>query len=605
MTAAIPRSLPLDVALKQAIANHQAGRLHEAERLYRAILQTQPYHPDANHNLGVLAGQVGQHAVGLPYLKTALAINPSKGQYALSYAEALLLTGQTKEALDILQTARKHGLNSPAAQALRRRAEVAALNSAANGEAPTPAEMSQLVALFNAGRHAELEGRTRLLVEQYPDSGFAWKVLGASLKAQGKEALPALHKATELLPDDAAARYNLGTALEALGQLDGAVASYRRALEIKPDFAEAHCNLGAVLQALGQLDGAAASYRRALEIKPDLADAHNNLGSALEALGQLDGAVASYRRALEINPDFAEAHCNLGAVLQAVGQLDGAVASYRRALEIKPDYAEAYGNLGGVLKAQGKLDDALACFQQQFRLMPKNGEAQHHIASLTRNNTERAPIQYVEKVFDGYADKFDTHLLQVLKYEAPERLVALVTQHSTPPAEKWNVLDLGCGTGLVGLAIAPFARQLVGVDLSPKMLEKARARNIYQRLERADLLTMMQGEKASSYDVIVAADVFIYIGKLDEVIGEIKRLLCPDGVFAFSIEALGTLSNEEASRGAQQEYQLENTGRYTHSANHITRLASANGFLSMEMAATQIRTEHDKPVNGYLVLWKS
>ena len=481
-----------------------------------------------------------------------------------------------------------------------------------NAESPqqplvlTAEQISQLIALYNAGRYVELEIRARLLVEQYPNSGFAWKVLGVSLQVQGKDGLPALQKAAELLPDDADAHSNLGNALKDLRQLDDAVASYRRALEIKPDYAEAHCNLGVALKGLGQLDDAVASYRLALEIKPDYAEAHNNLGNALADLGQPDDAVASYRRALEIKPDYAEAHNNLANALADLGQLDDAVASYRRALGIRPDYAEAYGNLAGALRSQGKLDEALAHLQQQVRLTPGNGVAQHQIASLTGKHTERAPIQYVESVFDGYAEKFDTHLQQVLNYEAPEKLVALVTQHSTPSTEKkWRVLDLGCGTGLVGLAIAPFARQLVGVDLSVKMLEKAHARNLYQRLERADLLTMMQSEKASSYDVIIAADVFIYLGKLDEIISEVKRLLCPGGVFAFSIETLVALSNEEASQGVQREYQLENTGRYTHSANYMIRLASANGFLFREMAAAIIRMEHGRPANGYLVLWKT
>ena len=258
-----------------------------------------------------------------------------------------------------------------------------------------------------------------------------------------------------------------------------------------------------------------------------------------------------------------------------------------------------------LFRAQGRLDDALACFQQQARIAPENGAAQHQIASLSGKNPERATTQYVESLFDGYANKFDTHLLQGLKYETPEKLVALVAQHATLPAEKWNVLDLGCGTGLAGAAIAPFARHLVGVDLSAKMLEKARARNLYQRLEHLDLLTMMRGEQASSYDVIIAADVFIYIGKLDEVIGEIKRLLCPGGVVAFSIEALEASPDEETSQGGQQQYRLEKTGRYTQSINYINKLASANGFLTRATVATPIRIEGGKPVNGYLVLWRS
>ena len=220
-----------------------------------------------------------------------------------------------------------------------------ALNAPAKMSTPTPTEMNQIVALFNARRYVELEIQARLLVEQYPDSGFAWKVLGTSLWVQGKEALPALRKATELLPDDAEAHNNLALALKDLGQLDDAVASYRRALEINPNLVEAHNNLGIVLKDLGQLESAVASCRRALEIKPDLAEAYSTLGYALHSLGKLDEALASYRRATEIKPDFAEGYSNLGTIFKDAGRLDEAIACYRRAVALDPHYTQAHSNL--------------------------------------------------------------------------------------------------------------------------------------------------------------------------------------------------------------------------------------------------------------------
>ncbi|MFA7239778.1 MAG: tetratricopeptide repeat protein [Sulfuricellaceae bacterium] len=311
MTANV-QTVSLDIALQQALAHHQAGRLYEAEQLYRAILQVLPDQPDANHNLGVLAGQVGQDAAGLPYLKTALEINPAQEQYALSYAGALLAGGQAGKAREVLQAAMQRGIDTPATQALRQNIEAALLHETTQQDkAPTPAEMKRLIALFNAGLYEELENQARLLLGRYSDSGFAWKALGASLLAQGKDALTVLLKASELLPNDAEVHNNVGYALKDCGQFDGAMASYRRALAIKYDFAEAHNNLGNVLQECGQLDGAVASVRQALEIKPDYADAHSNLGSALQDLGQCDAALASYRRALEIKPEYAYARSNL------------------------------------------------------------------------------------------------------------------------------------------------------------------------------------------------------------------------------------------------------------------------------------------------------
>ncbi|MBI3479314.1 MAG: tetratricopeptide repeat protein [Nitrosomonadales bacterium] len=176
---------------------------------------------------------------------------------------------------------------------------------------PSVEELNQLIALFNAGRLIEVESRTRLLVERYPESGFTWKLLGATLHRLGKDALAALKKAAKLLPNDAEAHYNLGVTQKSLGQLDAAVASYRRAIELKPDSADAYNNLGHALQDLGQFDGAQVAYRRALELNPNYVGAHYNLGNVLRDIGRLDDAIASCRRALEIQPDFVEARSNL------------------------------------------------------------------------------------------------------------------------------------------------------------------------------------------------------------------------------------------------------------------------------------------------------
>lgn len=176
---------------------------------------------------------------------------------------------------------------------------------------PSSVECNQLIALSNAGNYVELENRARSLSGQYPNSGFAWKLLGESLYLQGKDALLALQKAAELLPDDADAHNNLGIALKDLGQLNEAMASYRRALEIKPDDSRAYNNLGIVLNDLGRPADAVTNYRRALQIKPDYAKAHNNLGTALQDIGQLNDALASFRRALELMPDYINAQSNL------------------------------------------------------------------------------------------------------------------------------------------------------------------------------------------------------------------------------------------------------------------------------------------------------
>ena len=244
---------------------------------------------------------------------------------------------------------------------------------------PNPAELDQLIALFNAARHDELARCACLLLERYPDAGIVWKIFGISLMVQGKDALSCLQKASEFLPLDADVKFYLGNVHLARGQYDDAAGCYRGALEIRADFTDAHYNLGVALERLGHADGAIASYRRAIAIRSDYAEAYFNLGNVLRDNGQLQDAAASYRAALTIRPDFIAACSNLGNALRNLGQLDDAIASYRRAIEIRPDLAEGYNNLGSVLKDAGRLDDAIASFRRAIELDPNHIQAHSNL----------------------------------------------------------------------------------------------------------------------------------------------------------------------------------------------------------------------------------
>ncbi len=600
----------IEHVLCNAITHHQAGRFQEAGELYQSILKLDPNHSEANHNLGVLAVQVNQPAAGLVYLMAALNADPSRRLYWISYIDALLKSGQLEEAQQVLALARQNGLEGDEVEALEARLHICSdeailpqENSQQTSEpikaeskinrskkshvksakkpsritlphkekGPNQREIDTLMALYSAGRHAEVADLAQKIVTQFPSFGLGWKILGITYKQMGRniDALVPMQNAAAFLLNDPQAHNNLGVTLKDLGRLVEAEASFRRAIKLKADYVQAYSNLASTLHDLGRLDEAESNLRKALQIKPDYEEALNNLGSTLHGLGRLDEAESSYRNLLKINPDFAEIHFNLGAVLY----------------ELK------------------KNEDALYHLKQHDALAPGNTVVQHLIASLTNANTERAPVQYVKDVFNRFAENFDTQLQQDLHYEIPEKLAELIGELVSFP-EVGNVLDLGCGTGLMGLAISPIHGQMVGVDLSEKMLEKARARNIYQRLECSDLLTMMRNEPSSSYDLIAATDVFVYLGKLDEIIREAKRLLIKGGLFAFSIEAIEGLQNAKGVQVEEREYQLQGSGRYAHSVKYLSRLASDNDFQVMEMKGTQIRMDHGKSIDGYIGLWR-
>lgn len=400
-------------AIQQAVAHHQAGRLQEAEHLYRAILQIQPLHPDANHNLGVLAVQMQQPAAGLCYFKTALEANPENERYLLSYTDALIQAGETTSARQLLAQGKQHGLHGEALAALAMR-----LANEKTGELPpTPQiktspkqtkpakkatsrrdaepnrqEINELVTLFSQGHHSEMEAVARNLTVRFPKYGVGWKALGTALSSQGRssEALHALQKAIALSGGDAEAHSNLGNALKNLCRFSEAETSYRQALKISPNFAEAQCNLGVILVEQGRPTEAEAILRRALKTKPNYAEAQNNLGIALMKQERLTEAEPYFRQALKIKPDYYEALNNLGSLLTEQGLLNEAEINCMEALKIKPDYAPALSNLGVCLQQQGKLAESEACLRRALEINPDSAEALCGLG-ITLNDLGRLP----------------------------------------------------------------------------------------------------------------------------------------------------------------------------------------------------------------------
>jgi tetratricopeptide (TPR) repeat protein len=335
-------------ALAQAVRQHQAGQLEQAERIYRAILQVQPQQVDALHLLGLLAYQVGQHAQARACIGQALRLRPDFAEAHYNLGNVLRDQGQLAEA----QTCYR--------QALRLKPDYAKAHYNLGNVLKAQGQLAEAQACYQQALHLE------------PVFAEAHYNLGVVLHDQGQlaEAQACYQQALRLKPDLAAAHNNLGHVLHKQGRLTEAQASYQQALRYQPDSIEAHYNLGVVLQEQGQLAEAQASYERALRLKPDLAAAHNNLGHLLQEQEQLEEARACYQQAVRLQPDFVEAYSNLGSILPDLGQLEEARACLHQALRLKPDSVEAHNSLGNVLQEQGKFEEALASYQEALRLQP-------------------------------------------------------------------------------------------------------------------------------------------------------------------------------------------------------------------------------------------
>ena len=424
--------LTADEALRRGIAAQKAGKLQDAERLYRAILRVQPEHPDANHNLGVLAVSLGKFDHALPFLRRALDANFRVEQFWLSYIDGLIKCDRIRDASQILADAAEAGVNKERLATLhnlvrQRVSDESSLEGAFSfsgeprgnvekGEAdeqhlqrenaiegPSQDQMEELLALYRAGRLDEAETLATSLTQSFPYDPFGWKLLGAALKDQGRvsEALTPKQRSVEVAPDDANAHFTLGVTLKELGRTIDAEASYRKAIALRANYAEAHSNLGITLQEQGRLEEAEAALRQAIAANPHYAEAYSNLGVNLRAQSKLEQAEESLRQAVTIKADLPEAHYNLANYLRELGRLNEAAVSYEDAIAIRPDYPQAYGNLGATLQDLGKLDDAKASYETAISLKPDYAKAHRNYSTIKTFESKDEQFFQMQKIYEA------------------------------------------------------------------------------------------------------------------------------------------------------------------------------------------------------------
>ena len=427
-----------------------------------------------------------------------------------------------------------------------------------------------------------------------PRAAAAHCNLGAALQDAGRtlDALASYQQAVLLDPQYALALSNLGNTLRKLDRLDEAMCSYERALAVRPAYPEALCNKAVLLHDLGRDVEALAYADRALALRAAYVDALCARANALQALGRHEEASASYDRAISAAPANAEAWCWRGTALQRRQAFDEALGSYDRAIALKPDYANAHLFRANTLRALRRFEEAVKAYRSALSLGGDREQIGFALASLGVGEAPvKSPASYIKTLFDNYANHFDQHLTQVLDYQMPAILNAAIARHVR--GNQLDTLDLGCGTGLCGSYLRAYSRELTGVDLSQKMLHKASERGLYDHLACADIGEFLDG-RAGTFDLIAAADVFVYFGDLAPVLVGAQRALRRSGLFCFSVEA--------ADAG---DYTLTSSSRFAHSLGYLQRLADQAGFTIIEAQAAPSRTEHGARVDAYVLVMQN
>jgi predicted TPR repeat methyltransferase len=371
------------------------------------------------------------------------------------------------------------------------------------------------------------------------------------------------------------------------GKLLDAERLYRIILSRDPSHASALNYLGVIAMETGHLRDAHEWMRRSLVVRPDCAEFHVNFSETFRRAGDFPGALQALHRAAELVPDVADPLGRIAAVLTQAGRHAEAVSWARKALELYPQCVTALVALGDALIELRQLDEARAVLRRSLELDPTNKTTAFYLAAVTEAPGENAPEPppgLAKRLFDNYAHNFDEHLVGSLRYRGPEMLRQAIDR--VRPEGKFDILDLGCGTGLVGLRFADRARSLIGVDLSQQMLAKAFERKIYQRLEVADLVTSLQA-RGAEFDLILAGDVFIYVGDLRAVFAAAAHALRPGGLFAFTVETHeGTGFVVRVSR------------RYAHSREYIESLAATAGFEVVAAEPGALRVERGAEIDA-------
>jgi len=491
--------------------------------------------------------------------------------------------------------------------------------------------LGMAVRLHQEGRLAEAEQIYQKILRVEADQVEALHFLGLlrHQMEQHEEAIRLMSQAISLDPEYADAINNLGNVFKVLERFDEAGQAFRKVIDLRPDQSGVYSNLGAVLKAQGNLPEAVAAYQKAIALNPSDARAYFNLGNALVDLKKPEKALAAFETSVALDPDQANALFELGTVCRELGEtelalnafdraakldakdakiqlaraklfleqgaLEFAIQAFRRVIALDPESDTARHYLAVLLETTGHKDSALEIWRDWLKRDPHHPVPNHMLAALTGENVpDRARDAYVSQVFDGFAATFNARL-QSLKYRAPEFMHQALMDQLGAPAGNLQILDAGCGTGLCGEFLRPYASQLVGVDLSSKMLDQSWKVRAYDELTQAELTSYLES-RTGLFDVIVSADTLVYFGALESVLRGASGALKAKGLFAFTLERM--LEPQSCDHG----FRLHSRGRYSHNETYVKECVDRTGLVMASLTRADLREEANQPVAGLVVV---
>jgi len=365
---------------------------------------------------------------------------------------------------------------------------------------------------------------------------------------------------------------------------------FKEALKLQPHHADLLHDAALAFLANKEYDEAITQLEECLEINPEHPEAHYHLGAAYLEKEALSKALSHYLQQLSIQPSL-DCYYNIGVIFNAQNRNDDAIPYFEEVLRLEPQYLNAHLNLAVIHLKFGHTNKAIHHYEEALKIQPDDPEIKYILAGLKQNEEvpETAPPEYLSHLFDQYALYYDKHLQEHLRYQVPEEIFKVLTTTTSIGKSPWKILDLGCGTGLSGALLKPYASELIGVDISENMLDLASQKNIYTELKQADISDYLV--QKNHFNLIVAADVFSYHGELDTLFKKAHEALVKNGYFVFTVE-----------RGFTYPYHLQQSLRYTHTKAYLEELIEKHQFKTLNLDNLVLRYQQKEAVEGYLVL---
>jgi predicted TPR repeat methyltransferase len=556
---------------QQALSAHHSGNIKIARDLYEYILIIQPEHVETIHALGMLAAELQQWDAAIAWLQKALTIKPNSARFHHHLANAFKNSGKIESALAHYQTALHWE--------------------------PQYAEVhNNLAGLFykqNKLNEARLHYAQAIdLKPDYLDAHFNLGLLFLAQKEKNA-AMTQFKNVLSLHPNSIQAHWQLANIYWQDNHLEKVQYHYQKILTLDPHSAELFNNFSALMLKTNQIDTAINYFKQALNIDPKHKAARNNLAAILLQNNQFKESIWHYSLYLNLETSDKEALFNRAHGLMLTGQLNEAVYDLKKILTIDNNQIDTHCNLAAIyLKLKNKTA-ALTHYKIILNLTEDHAIASYMVSALTQQSMpDSAPLEYIKNLFDNYAFQFDIHLQNILSYKTPE----LLREQLTPFLEKkkYNLLDLGCGTGLSGNCFIDIAKKITGVDISTNMLSKAKEKACYDILIEKDILSSLI-ELEEYFDLILCIDTLVYFGNLHEFFARTVLCLPINGLLAFSIE----LADEDIA-----SYILQTTGRYQHTEIYVRELAQKNHLKLLKYLCVEGRQQENEAIKTGLFIFQ-